>query len=153
MIKYNLSGKKTLFFLAIMFSFTAGNAMAQMKFGLRAGGTINPEQFHFGAHLVTDPLFDNFTFRPNLEVGVSKFVVIATNFEFAYAFQFENKPFSLYAGLGPSVIVAADSNNADAGGGFNILFGLEHRNGFMGEMKVGAIDSPDLKFTIGYTFH
>jgi len=152
MNKYCRSGKKALFLLVIMLSFSTGSAMAQMRLGLRAGGTVNPEQFHFGAHVISDPLIENFTFRPNLEVGVSKFVVVAANFEFVYSIQVKNKPFSVYAGLGPSVIVAADSNNADAGGGLNILFGMEHKNGFMGEMKVGAIDSPDLKITIGYTF-
>ena len=123
-----------------------------MRFGLRAGGTIDPEQFHFGVHAITDPLFENFTFRPNLEVGVSSFVLVATNLEFAYAFPIEKQPFSIYAGMGPSVIVAADSHDVDAGGGINFLFGLEHENGFMVEMKVGAIDSPDLKFTVGFTF-
>jgi len=152
MPKNCLSGKKTLLFLGIIFLFTTSNAMAQMRFGLRAGGTIDPEQFHFGVHAITDPLFENFTFRPNLEVGVSSFVIVATNFEFAYAFPLEKKPFSIYAGVGPSVIVAADSDDVDAGGGINILFGLEHDNGFMGEIKVGTIDSPDLKFTVGFTF-
>ncbi|MEJ2109264.1 MAG: hypothetical protein P8Z37_04995 [Acidobacteriota bacterium] len=152
MNKNCLLAKKVLLFFSIMLLFAAGSTMAQTRFGLRAGGTINPEQFHFGAHVISAPLIENFTFRPNLEVGVSKFVVVAANFEFAYAIQVKNKPFSIYAGLGPSLIVAADSNNADAGGGLNVLFGMEHRNGFMGEMKVGAIDSPDLKFTVGYTF-
>jgi hypothetical protein len=54
--------------------------------------------------------------------------------------------------LGPSVIVAANSNDAEAGGGINFLFGLEHDNGFMGEIKIGVIDSPSVKFTFGYTF-
>lgn len=152
MDKRCLFAKKTLFALAIMLSFAAGSAMAQVDFGLRGGATINPEQFHFGAHLITNPFFENLTFRPNLEIGVSKFVVVATNLEFAYEFHLDKKPFWIYAGLGPSVIVAADGNSANAGGGFNILLGLEHRNGFMGEMKVGALDSPDLKFTIGYSF-
>jgi len=152
MHKRCLFGKKILLSLVLIFLFGASSAMAQLRFGLRAGGTISPEQFHFGVHAVTNPLFENFTFRPNLEVGVSRFVTVAANFEFAYAFQLEDKPFSLYAGMGPALIVKADSDDADAGGGLNFLFGLEHENGFMGEMKVGVIDSPDIKFTVGYTF-
>ncbi len=152
MKKNCLSVKKTLLFLGIIFCFTTSSAVAQMRFGLRAGGTIDPEQFHFGVHAITDPLFENFTFRPNLEVGVSRFVTVATNFEFAYAFPIEKKPFSLYVGAGPALIVAADSDDANAGGGINFLFGLEHDNGFMGEMKIGVIDSPGVKFTVGFTF-
>lgn len=149
---YRLLNRKTLMFLATIMLFTASSAMAQMRFGLRAGGSIDPEQFHFGVHAITDPLFENFTFRPNLEVGVSKFATVAANFEFAYAFPIENKPYSIYAGIGPSLIIVANTSDADAGGGINFLFGFEHKNGFMGEMKIGVIDSPDVKFTVGYTF-
>ena len=149
---FRIFGKKALLFFALMLLFVANSAMAQMKFGLRAGATIDPEQFHFGVHAITDDLFENFTFRPNLEVGVSKFATVAANFEFAYAFPLKDKPISLYTGIGPSLVVRANSDDADVGGGLNILFGLQHQNGFMGEMKIGVIDSPDIKFTFGYTF-
>lgn len=149
---YRLLNRKTLMFLAAIMMFTASSAMAQMRFGLRAGGSIDPEQFHFGVHAITDPLFENFTFRPNLEVGVSKFATVAANFEFAYAFPIENKPYSIYAGIGPALIIKADTSDANAGGGINFLFGFGHENGFMGEMKIGVIDSPTVKFTVGYTF-
>jgi hypothetical protein len=95
MLKNCLSWKKMVLFLGIILCFATSSAMAQMRFGLRAGATIDPEQFHFGVHAITDPLFENLTFRPNLEVGVSRFVTIATNFEFAYAFPIEKQPFSI----------------------------------------------------------
>ena len=152
MSKWKSVRKKTLLFLGVTIFFASSSAMAQMRFGLRAGGTIDPEQFHFGVHAITEPLFENFTFRPNLEVGVSSFATIAANFEFAYAFPIEKHPFSIYVGAGPALIVKADSDDADAGGGINFLFGLEHDNGFMGEIKIGVIDSPGVRFTVGYTF-
>ena len=34
----------------------------------------------------------------------------------------------------------------------NFLFGAEARNGLFFELKVGVIDSPELKFGVGYTF-
>ena len=151
--------KIAVLFLGMIFFFAAGSAMAQVKFGLRLGGTIDPDQFHFGGHIITDPLFENFTFRPNLEVGVgSSVTTISTNFEFVYEIPIEKKPVSLYVGIGPALNIYShsdsNSNGGDTsvGGGLNILFGIQHESGFMGEMKVGTIDSPDLKFTVGYTF-
>jgi len=32
------------------------------------------------------------------------------------------------------------------------MFGVAHRGGFFGEVKVGVFDSPDLKIGFGYTF-
>ena len=34
----------------------------------------------------------------------------------------------------------------------NLLFGVENRGGLFFEVKVGAIDSPDVKFGVGFTF-
>ena len=149
MDKNLIFGKKTILLIGLILFFAVGSATAQVKFGVRVGATVAPEQFHFGGHLITDPLFENFTFRPNLEFGVGgNAFTTAANFEFAYAVPFKDKPFGLYIGVGPALIL----RDTDAGGGLNILFGLEHKNGLMGEFKVGTIDSPDIKFTFGYTF-
>jgi hypothetical protein len=43
-------------------------------------------------------------------------------------------------------------NDSEAEGGLNFVFGAETRRGLFFEMKVGVIDSPDLKFGVGYTW-
>jgi hypothetical protein len=43
-----------------------------------------------------------------------------------------------------------DDTNTDAG--FNILLGVENSRGLFFEFKIGAIDSPDFKFGVGWTF-
>jgi hypothetical protein len=137
----------TMLFLA------SGTLMAQTGFGFRAGVSADPDQFHFGVHFVTNPLMKNFTFRPNLEVGVgSSVTTIAANFEFAYRIPIAKASFAPYIGAGPALDIYRHSENGThTGGGFNVLFGLEHKNGLFGEVKVGAIDSPEFKFTIGFT--
>ncbi len=160
MHKNYLFGKKAALFLGMLIWFFANNAMAETKFGIRAGASVDPDQFHFGGHIISDPLIPNLTFRPNLEIGLGDNVTaIAANLEFAYNIPIPQKQFSIYVGAGPALNVYRfdDSFQRDrdtnVGGGFNILFGLEHAKGLFGEMKVGTIDSPDVKFTIGYTFH
>ena len=36
--------------------------------------------------------------------------------------------------------------------GFNVLVGVEQSRGLFFEFKIGAIDSPDFKFGVGYTW-
>ena len=43
-----------------------------------------------------------------------------------------------------------DDTNTDAG--LNIMVGVEQRRGLFFEFKIGAIDSPDFKFGVGYTW-
>ena len=159
MHKIFMLNKKAVLFLGMMLCFASGSAMAQMEFGVRAGASLDPDQFHFGGHVITEPLLENFTFRPNLEVGVGSDVTAVTvNFEFAYQIPVPKRLFSFYVGAGPALNIYRfgdsfqRSGDTDAGGGFNILFGIEHGNGLMGEFKVGTIDSPEIKFTVGYTF-
>jgi hypothetical protein len=140
--------------LTVIACLGASSAMAQTGFGLRAGVTADPNQFHFGAHFVSDPLISNLTFRPNLEIGVGNDITtVAANFEFAYRIPIPKTPASAYIGAGPALnVFRHHGGNTDTGGGFNVLLGLEHKKGLFGELKVGALDSPELKFTVGYTF-
>jgi hypothetical protein len=131
---------------------TSAQAWAQGP-GVRGGISIDPDQFYFGGHYETPALVDRLHFRPNLEVGIGDDVVTtAINFEFVYKFP-SRSPWRLYAGGGPAVnFYSFDNDNSETEGGFNFLIGAEQRNGLFFELKVGVIDSPDLKFGVGYTF-
>jgi hypothetical protein len=131
---------------------------AQAHAGVRVGVSADPDQFFFGGHIETRPIIDHLTFRPNVEIGVGDDVtLIGLNFEFAYWIPIQNQPWRLYLGGGPAAnIVSRDSNGRgdddDVGGGFNILVGVQHTQKLFFELKVGLIDSPELKFTVGYVF-
>ena len=139
------------FFLGIViFSSTA--ALAQDG-GIRGGISVDPDQFYFGGHLETSPLVDRLYFRPNVEVGIGDdLVLIAANMEFVYKFT-NRRPWNLYAGAGPALnIFMPDEGDSDTDAGFNILVGAESSRGLFFEFKIGAIDSPDFKFGVGYTW-
>jgi hypothetical protein len=138
----------------------AAPAAAQIRPGVRAGVSGDPDQFFFGGHVETQPIIENLTFRPNVEIGLGDNVtLVALNIEFAYWIPIRNSPWSLYAGGGPAAnIYAFDepltgrADDSEIRGGFNILVGVQHQRGLFTELKVGAIDSPDIKFTVGYAF-
>lgn len=136
------------------------NASAQSanpSFGVRVGVSGSPDQFYLGAHYDTGYIFEQLSFRPNLEVGLGdNRTTVAANFEFAYWIPVRNKPYDIYVGGGPALNIyrydLPDGSSTDAKPGFNLLVGGTHRNGLFAEVKVGLIDSPGVKFGIGYTW-
>ena len=122
--------------------------------GIRGGISIDPDQFYFGGHLETPPLIDRLFFRPNLEIGLGDdLVLIAANMEFIYKFP-PRSNWSVYAGAGPAlnIFMYDDVDEADTEGGLNIMVGVEQSQKLFFEFKIGAIDSPDFKFGVGWTF-
>ncbi len=146
---------------ALVLVLRPGIATAQEgSFGIRAGASVDPDQFVFGGHLQTNPIIPKLTFRPNLELGLgSNVTTVAINLEFAYWFPLQQHPFDIYAGAGPAMLIYSfdrgggpNDGNTDVKGGFNFLAGIQHKKGLFGEIKLGAIDSPVFKITVGYSF-
>ena len=132
--------------------FAVAPAAAQTSAGIRAGLSVDPDQFYFGGHVETPPLVDQLRFKPNVEIGLGNDVtVVALNIEFAYVFP-SQRAWNVYAGGGPALVFIDTNNDTDSGGGFNLLVGAEHQSGLFMEVKVGVVDSPDLKIGVGYSF-
>jgi hypothetical protein len=151
-------GRLILPALLIVAAVGTSDAHAQGGVVVRAGASLDPDQFYLGGHAEMGPLIERLWFRPNLEVGVGdNRTLVAFNGEFTYWFPLEQNEWSAYVGAGPALNIInfdnpAGDSETDAEGGFNILLGLAHSGGLFTELKVGALDSPDLKFGVGYTF-
>ncbi|MBY0492870.1 MAG: hypothetical protein K2Y23_01525 [Cyanobacteria bacterium] len=135
--------------------FSSTPALAQDA-GIRGGISIDPDQFYFGGHLETSPLVDRLYFRPNVEVGIGDdLTLIGANMEFVYKFS-RTRGLNLYAGAGPALNIlmfgGGGDNNSTTQAGFNLLAGAETATGLFFEFKLGLIDSPNLKFGVGYTW-
>jgi hypothetical protein len=137
--------------VAAVLVLTGPSAHAQ-EVGARAGVSVDPDQFYFGGHFQTEPLVDNLRFRPNVEIGLGDDVtLVGFNVEFAYFFPTRN-PWQLYAGGGPALNVINVNDDTEAEGGLNVLVGVQHSKGLFFEFKVGAFDSPEFKFGVGYSW-
>jgi hypothetical protein len=125
---------------------------AAQELGVRAGVSVNPDQFYFGGHAETAPLVGNLRFRPNLEVGVGdNTTLVAFNIEFAYHFPSQSS-WHAYAGAGPALNFIRRGGETNSEGGLNLLIGVQHAGGLFAEFKVGTLDSPDVKMGVGYAF-
>jgi hypothetical protein len=140
--------------LALLLLAVAAPAQAQAP-GVRAGASVDPDQFYFGGHIETGAIVDRVHLRPNLEIGVGDEVTtLAVNIEGVYKIPLRRSPWTVYLGGGPAINYYNFSNDrgSDTRGGLNLLAGLENDRGLFFEVKGGLWDSPDLKFGIGYTF-
>jgi hypothetical protein len=129
-------------------------AAAQSGPGLRAGFSASPDQFFFGGHYVTRPIWDRVRFQPNVEAGFGDdTTLVAFNMEFAYWMAVSSE-WQVYVGAGPAINLLSSNGKGgdDVGPGLNVCLGLRQRSGLFFEMKVGAFDSPDFKLAVGYTF-
>lgn len=141
--------------------FAAGVLLAPASeaqdFGVRAGVSIDPDQFYFGGHVESGPLYEDLHFRPNVEIGFGdNATVVGLNGEFVWYFQLRNNDARIYAGMGPAInIVSFDIgpvSDTNVYAGLNFPIGVEFGEGYFAELKVGAIDSPDVKFGFGFTW-
>ena len=142
------------FLLAGLSLFAVGPARAQ-TFGVRGGISVEPDQFFAGGHFETAPLIDRLHFKPNIEVGFGDDVThFGANFEFVYKLPLDTAPWTLYAGGGPALNIYSFEGVEDSANepGFNALFGAERESGLFFEVKLGAIDSPRVKFAVGWNF-
>lgn len=126
---------------------------AAQGLGVRAGASVDPDQFYFGGHYESRPLVEQLHFKPNLEIGIGDDVTtVGLNLEFVYKIPIDGSPWSLYAGGGPAVNFYSFNNNSTTEGGLNVLVGVEAAQGLFFELKLGALDSPDVKVGVGYTW-
>ena len=143
--------------IAAVFTALSPRAAVAQTIGVRAGVSGDPTQFYAGVHVQAGPVFDHVWFRPNVEAGFGQDeVLVALNFELVWRNPIKKQPWTILVGAGPSaVFITRDESGGsttDAGGGFNILLGVEHTKGFFSELKLGLIDSPSIKFAVGYSF-
>jgi hypothetical protein len=82
-------------------------------------------------------------------------VLFSVNFDFKYVFATRTR-WRPYAGAGPALhVLNRDNADDNTEVGLGLIGGLQTptRSGaFFGEMRLGLVDSPDFKFTVGWAF-
>lgn len=129
--------------------------------GLRAGYTSweDYSQAHFGVHAKLGDLFPNVQLTPSLEMGFGDDLTLVTlHGDLAYRFtELVSFPWELYTGgclalnyINPEVV------DSDFQLGLSGVIGLSKSLGngddIMLEARLGILDSPGFKLTLGYTF-
>ncbi|MCK9997343.1 MAG: hypothetical protein KAH56_13790 [Candidatus Krumholzibacteria bacterium] len=123
------------------------------SFGLRGGYTLDPDQFHIGGHYDVGQIFNPIRLVPNVEIGFGDNVTLfALNADFIW--DIPESAFSVGAEVGLN-ISSWDSDHGDSSDsdlGLGILGDWRFAEQWFGEVKLGLVDSPDVKLTVGYNF-
>lgn len=128
--------------------------------GPRVGLTFNPDQVHFGGHIDFGDISPGMMMLTNIEIGVGdNFTTVAPSFELDYRFQEDWGVWTPYlgGGLGPIFYSSKNGNNSSDFGAY-MQFGVgkgsagNQSGHFFIEGKLGLIDAPDFKATVGWTF-
>ena len=158
--------KKILMFaliIGILYSLTVYANTRPVGFngiGPRIGFTITPDQFHFGGHIDFGDLAENLMMLPNLEIGIGdNLTTVAPSFELDYRFRSNWGAWTPYlgGGLGP-VFYSAKHGDSWSKLGLYLEFGVgkgsstRESGHFFIEGKLGLVDAPDFKATVGWTF-
>lgn len=127
--------------------------------GPRGGITIDPDQVHVGLHFDFGDLARRLMFFPNAELGFGDdLTVLTTMAEVDYRFKDDWGSWNPYVGGGIGPVFAwADGGGDNTELGLTVQGGLARQltsqSGFMFfEFKLGLADSPDVKFTVGWSF-
>ena len=132
--------------------------------GPRLGLTMDPDQFHFGAHADLSTGKRNLRLQPNLELGLGNdLTVLSLQLDGAFRLNSNWDAWSPYLGGGVGWYVIGDGDDGIANGkttngaGLSPLVGIERGlssgSRYFIEAKVGFFDAPEVKLTTGWTFH
>jgi hypothetical protein len=138
--------------LAAVYALPAAGA----EVGPRMGLSIDPDQVHAGLVVRAAELTRHFAFQPSFDLGVGDALVgVAANMDFEYVFTQGRGHWSPYLGGGPGLFfwnsTRGDASNTEVG--MNFFGGLQEptRSGsFFGEMRLGLMNNPQIKFTVGW---
>ncbi|PID78560.1 hypothetical protein CSA17_03505 [bacterium DOLJORAL78_65_58] len=152
------------FVLIALLTLGAGSAPAlqePVNFGARVGYTSwdDVHQMHVGGHAILAEIFPNVDYTPSLEVGLGDDLTLLTlNNDLTYRFtELTTAPWGLYGGGGLGLHrLQSDDRDGDAELGLSAVVGSTYElaggNRLRAEVRIGLMDTPDLKLTIGYTF-
>ncbi|MCP4293766.1 MAG: hypothetical protein GY780_18205 [bacterium] len=154
--------QKALLIVATILTLTVSLVQAQdFSVGPRIGYTKwdDVSQVHFGGHLNTGDIFPNIAFRSSAELGFGDgYTIVAVNGDVVYRFtELTTPPWGFYSGASLAAIYLDHDlidSNVDLGfsGVAGVTKKLDERHGLLGEIRIGLVDSPDVKITFGYTF-
>ncbi len=141
-------------------AFAARRPVGIHGIGPRVGLTMNPDQFHVGAHLDLGDLSNNLMMQPNVEIGFGDNVTtVAPSFEVDYRFRSDWGAWTPYLGGGAGPIFYSTKHGGSSSDlGLYLQFGIgrgsaQSQSGhFFIEGKLGLADAPDFKATVGWTF-
>ena len=122
-------------------------------FGVRAGFSMDPDQFVLGAHMETGRVLGPACLVPSVDLHVDDNNLIMINVDARwYLLPIPDTGLEIYGGVGPALAIADGDNEI----GFTVTGGLDIPSSrgrrYAVETRFGFSDMPDLKLMFGITW-
>jgi len=145
---------------------SAAHAQEDMGFfgyGLRLGGSVDPDQLTVGGYVKLGKMTQMLSFRPSVDLGFGdNLFTVAGNVDAQVDFVDIDGPYKPFVGGGLGLIYYNAEGDYEGGDdsdteiGVNLYGGVErdfgsYKRGYA-EFRVGIDDLPDFKFTFGFGF-
>jgi hypothetical protein len=142
--------------------------------GARGGVALDPELIMFGAQAKFGPFFSNgVSAVPSLELGFGELTtLVAINLDVQYQLPQSSGKWTTFIGAGPGFNFSKKSfteegtsessdgsstdrfsfSDLDFDSGFNIVIGIQSKNGMFIELRSTAYSEPHVRFMLGFNF-
>ena len=123
-------------------------------FAVRSGFNVNPDQFSVGGQYEFGPVAERLWLQPNVDMGFGDGVkLFAFNFDVVFRRQLDRRAvWTGFAGGGPAINVYRFPGISQTEAGAGLVGGVIHRSGLFSEVRVGFLESPQVRFGAGYVF-
>ncbi|HJU44779.1 MAG TPA: hypothetical protein VJ691_18270 [Vicinamibacterales bacterium] len=123
-------------------------------YAVRSGASINPDQVFVGGQYEFAPVADRVWLQPNADLGFGDdTTLLAMNFDVVYRKSIGRRStWTAFAGGGPALNWYKFTGSSTTQSGANVVGGVRHAKGLSTEVRLGFLDSPDLRFGVTYTF-
>ena len=121
-------------------------------FAVRSGFNVNPDRFSVGGQYEFGPVAKHLWLQPNVDLGFGDGVrLVAFNFDAVVRHPIDRRSvWTGFAGAGPAINVYRVGGDAQTEAGASVVGGVIHRSGLFAELRVGFLESPQVRFGAGY---
>lgn len=128
--------------------------VAAQGFTARSGFNVNPDQFYVGGQYDWGPVVQRLWLQPNADVGFGNdATLVSLNFDVVHRRPLGKVPvWTAFVGGGPALNLYKLHGYSATEAGLNVLGGVMHRSGLITEVRVGFLESPQLRIGVGYAF-
>jgi hypothetical protein len=123
-------------------------------FAVRSGMNVNPDQFSVGGQYEFGPVAQRLWLQPNMDMGFGDgSTLFAFNFDVVFRRPLGKKTiWTAFAGGGPAINMYRINGSTQSEAGASVVGGVIHRSGLFSEVRVGFLESPQVRVGAGYVF-
>jgi hypothetical protein len=142
------------FLLGCAMVMVSATPISAQDFAVRSGLNLNPDQFSVGGQYEFGPVAKRMWLQPNVDMGFGDGAkLVAFNFDVVFRRALDRKTvWTGFAGGGPAINMYRIAGVTQTEAGASLVGGVIHRSGLFSEVRVGFLESPQVRFGAGYVF-